>query len=308
MSISNRESPDPAAVQTPADLGSWSRPGVSLAVLGSPVKHSLSPQMHNAALAEMANRSGRFRNWRYFKFEVNPADLADALHVFHERRFLGINLTVPHKVEALDFVDEIDPRARELGAINTLVWSEEGYHGYNTDGYGLEQAVRQELSLEFADKRIFLLGAGGASRAAAVQILRGGCRHLHIGNRTAPRLNALLEILEGLGFGDRVSGFSIDEPPGEASDADLIVNATSLGLAADDPLPSPLDRYSADSAVYDMIYNPRETALLRTASERGQRTAHGLSMLVWQGARALEIWSGTAVPVEAMRAAAEAAL
>ena len=125
-----------------ADLDGWSFPGTALAVLGHPIKHSISPAMHNAALASLAVATPRFSNWRYFRFEVHPDDLPRALDLFHAKNFHGLNLTVPHKVLAVDRVAAIEPIARPIGAINTLRHTPAGWRGHNTDGYGLAAAIR----------------------------------------------------------------------------------------------------------------------------------------------------------------------
>jgi hypothetical protein len=131
-----------------ADLDGWSFPGTALAVVGHPIKHSISPAMHNAALASLAVATPRFSNWRYFRFEVHPDDLPRALDLFHAKNFHGLNLTVPHKVLAVDRVAAIEPIARPIGAINPLLHTPAGWRGHNTDGYGLAAAIRETLGLE----------------------------------------------------------------------------------------------------------------------------------------------------------------
>src|SRR5262245_43707262 len=129
-------------VLTIADLEAWSRAGTSLAVLGHPIGHSISPAMHNAALGELAQRDSRFADWKYFRFDIPPEQLPRALELLHAKKFRGVNLTVPHKIIAFDRVVEVDSAAQPVGAVNTLKWSERGWHGFNTDGYGLTGAVR----------------------------------------------------------------------------------------------------------------------------------------------------------------------
>jgi shikimate dehydrogenase len=292
------------------DLDSWSRAGTSLAVLGHPIKHSISPQMHNAALAELARTDASFRDWRYFRFEVHPDDLPRALELLHAKKFRGVNLTVPHKVIAFDRVAEIDAAARPVGAVNTLRWSESGWQGFNTDGYGLASAVRETLGRDFAGAHILLLGAGGAARGAGVECLQRGCASLWIANRTRENLDALLAQLGSLARGISVRGFAPDAPPRDLPAGTLVINATSAGLRAGDPAPIELAALPRPVAVYDMIYNPPQTPLLRAAAALGFPHANGLTMLVHQGAKALEIWSGIAADRTApsMAAAARAAL
>lgn len=272
----------------------WSFPGTALAVLGHPIKHSLSPVMHNSALAELARTEPAYADWRYFRFDVPPADLPGALALLHRKKFRGLNLTVPHKVIAVDHVARIDPAARPVGAVNTLRWSEAGWHGFNTDGYGLATAVQESFGQSLAGAHVLLLGAGGAARGAAVECLQRGCASLWIANRTAANLDTLLAALRPVAGAIPVHGFSPANLPSEAlaKEGAIIVNATSAGLRDTDPAPIDLPRLPRPASVYDMIYNPPRTPLLRAAEALGVPCANGLSMLVHQGAKALEIWSG----------------
>jgi shikimate dehydrogenase len=305
-------------VLTLSDLASWSRESPSLAVLGHPIGHSLSPPMHNAALAALARDDPAWAGWRYFRFEIRPEDLPRALDLLHARGFRGVNLTVPHKVLACDLVAEIDADARPVGAVNTLLRTPRGWRGFNTDGYGLSAALRATLGRGLAGQAVLLLGAGGAARGAAIECLRRGCSLLAVANRSRANLEALLALLRPLAGAIPLLGF--DRLPGPplpgsptgiawpAPDA-LLINATSAGLRPDDPAPVDLGRLAPLAGVFDMIYNPPRTRLLQQAGALGVPCANGLSMLVHQGAKALEIWTG--VPAERtaplMQAAAEAA-
>lgn len=318
-SIANLKSKiENSAVLTLADLEAWSRPGISLAVLGHPIKHSISPAMHNAALAELARggpvgfarAEARFATWKYFRFDVHPDDLPAALALLHAKKFHGLNLTVPHKVIAFDRVAEVDAAARPVGAVNTLLFSERGWRGFNTDGYGLAAAVRETLGRDLAGAHIVLLGAGGAARGAAVECLQRGCASLAIANRTRENLDALLATLAPLAGKIPVRGFAPVAPPADLPGGALVINATSAGLKPADPLPLDLAALPRPAAVFDMIYNPPQTPLLRQAAELGVPHANGLAMLVHQGAKALEIWSGVPASQTAptMAAAARAAM
>lgn len=300
----------PEPVHTLADLESWTWRGTSLAVLGHPIGHSISPAMHNAALTEAARHDARFGDWRYFRFEVHPDDLPRALELLHARRFRGVNLTVPHKVLAFDRVAAIDPAARPVGAVNTLVWEAAGWRGFNTDGYGLAEAVRETLQMDLARTPIILIGAGGAARGAAVECLQRGCSSLWIANRTRENLTALFVLLAPLAKGFPLHGFTPAHIPADLPRGTLLINATSVGLRDRDPAPIDLGALPRAAAVFDMIYNPPETRLLRQAAFLGLPHANGLAMLVHQGAKALEIWSGlpAAGTAPIMAAAAKAAL
>ena len=200
-------------IHTLADLSAWSFSGVALAVVGHPIAHSLSPVIHNAALAELARTDPRFRNWRYFKFDIAPGDLPAALVEFHRLNFRGLNLTVPHKSLVVEHLAKSDSFVRAAGAANTLVFFEEGWHGANTDGYGLSTALQQELGMGLAGAHVILLGAGGAARGAAVECLRARCTSLWIGNRTASSLTALLAELQPLAGATDLRGFDLANPP-----------------------------------------------------------------------------------------------
>lgn len=291
-----------------SDLETWSRPGTALAVLGHPIKHSISPAMHNAALARLARDDARFARWNYVRFDIHPDALPRALELLHAKQFRGVNLTVPHKIIAFDRVAEIDPAARPVGAVNTLRWSPRGWHGFNTDGYGLATAIGETLGLTLQGTHVVLLGAGGAARGAAVECLQRGCASLWIANRTQENLDTLLSVLRPLAGAIPLHGFPPDRLPGGLPTGSLVVNATSAGLKPQDPPPIDLATIPSPAGVYDMIYNPPVTPLLAQAARLGLPHANGLSMLIHQGARALEIWSGASVPVAAMRQAAEQAL
>lgn len=295
-------------IHTLADLHSWSHPGPMLAVVGHPIAHSLSPVIHNAALAELALMEPRFRDWRYFKFDIPPEHLPQALTEFHRLGFRGLNLTVPHKSLVIEHLTGSDAFVRAAGAANTLSHASDGWHGANTDGYGLTNALQHALGIALAGTHVILLGAGGAARGAAVECLRARCASLWIGNRTTATLNTLLAELQPLSGATALHAFDLTKPPARLPSNALIINATSLGLARTDLTPIDLQKIPRPAQVFDMIYRPRQTALLRQATELGLPHANGLAMLIYQGARSLEIWTGVTAPVATMHAAAEAAL
>ncbi len=287
-------------VLTLDDLRKWSVPGTALAVLGHPIRHSVSPPMHNAALAEMATGNPAFSDWRYYRFDVPPDQLDTALDLLHRKRFRGVNLTVPHKIIAFDLIKTIDPSARPVGAVNTLKWHPDGYEGFNTDGYGLAQGLREDLRTDLGGTDVILLGAGGAGRGAAIECVAQACRSLSIGNRTRQRAEELRALLRQIYPTATVRIFDPGSPPSDLPKDALVINATSAGLKPTDPQPIDLSTLPGRPKVFDMIYNPTETALLGSARSRGFAFANGFSMLIYQGARSLEIWSDVRVPVKAM--------
>lgn len=287
------------------DLDSWTRQLPSLAVLGFPVKHSLSPPMHNAALAAMG---GKFANWKYFALEIPVEEMAEALPLLHRCGFYGLNLTIPHKVNVIPMLEEIDPAAERMGAVNTLVRTPTGYRGFNSDGYGIRKAVEEKLQRQFRGAEILLLGAGGAARAIAVECLQAGCQRLTLGNRNVERLEALAGRLNEIPeFVSRVRHFPLNELPDDWDDSLIIINATALGLKAEDPAPLALPSIPDTSVIYDTTYGCKNQ-LRKDALNQRIPYADGLSMLVWQGVRSLEIWTEESVPQPVMAQAAQRAL
>ncbi len=266
--------------------------------------------MHNAALEGLGPEGARLAGWRYFAFDIEAERLGEALDLMGAHGFRGVNLTVPHKVRALGLVSALDPGAAEAGAVNTLLREGPGWRGFNTDGYGLSAGVREDLGLSLGGTPVVLLGAGGAARGAAVECLRAGCAGLWVMNRTRSNLDALLAHLAPLSRGIAVRGADMADGRHGIPEGALVINATSAGLDAGAAAPVDLAALPRPAAVLDMIYNPRRTRLLAQAEELGIAGANGLGMLVHQGARAFEIWTGVPAPrtAPAMRAAAAKAL
>jgi shikimate dehydrogenase len=266
-------------------------------VFGDPIRHTASPQLHNAAYRHLK------MNWCYLPFRVNPANLEAALRGVREMNFVGVNLTVPHKVFALALMDRVDPLAQTLGAVNTVAVEavrngSPKLIGYNTDGYGLVRALAEDFRLTLKGKRVMILGAGGAGRAATIQCAMEGVAELYLVNRTMSKAEELAREVQ-----KQHPNVSVTVGAPRAGKVDLLINATSLGLRPDDPKPICCDQIAMFAHVLDMIYRPAETKLLREARRAGCKTANGLSMLLHQGAKAFEIWSGKKAPVAAMRRA-----
>ncbi len=273
--------------------------------------------MQNAGLAALE------LNWRYLAFEVRPEDLAAALEGAKRMGFIGLNLTLPHKLLAVGMIEVLDESARTWGAVNTIRFegrnaggdwrpmqefnalpAEARAHGFNTDADAITAALREDLGYEARDISILILGAGGAGRTVALKLAAEKPRELFLVNRTKSKAEAIArEINQRYPRLEVQTGYPKDG-------AELLVNATSLGLRPEDPLPYdeqqlPLDRVGA---VFDLIYRPAETELLRVARAAGCRVANGLGMLLHQGTKALEIWTGRRAPVEIMREALQASL
>jgi shikimate dehydrogenase len=276
-------------------------------VLGHPIGHSLSPPMHNAALRGLSRTEPAYSDWRYFRFDIPPEKLTTALTLLRRKGFRGVNLTVPHKVLAFGQVTAVDDDARPIGAVNTLLATPDGWRGFNTDGYGLAVGLRSSLGLGLAGANVILLGAGGAARGAAVECLRQRCAALWIANRTAANREVLFERVRPLAGSIPLCVLGDGVGPGPGA---IVINSTSAGLRPDDPPAIDLAGLPRPAGVYDMIYNPPQTSLLRQAEKLGIPGANGLTMLVHQGAKALEIWTGVPAARTApfMLQAAQAAL
>ncbi len=283
------------------------------AVLGWPIHHSASPAMHNAAIEHLG------LNWRYVAFATRPEELSDTIRGAKTARMVGLNLTVPHKLLALDLVDVVDETARRWGAVNTILFealSSEGKWlplrdvpaenalqlrsvGYNTDADAIVRSIQEDLAFTLRGSSVLLLGAGGAGRAAALRLAAEGVEKLFLVNRTMAKCEELAAFIRA---DFPACNVVVGYPKGRVG---LVLNATSAGLKPADPLPferTEFDFVSADAA-YDMIYRPARTRFLEAAAEAGLRNANGLGMLLYQGAKAFEIWSGMIAPVEVMRQA-----
>lgn len=266
-----------------------------VAVLGHPIAHTASPAMHNAAFAALG------LNWRYLAFDVEPSRLRMALDGLATLNAAGVNLTVPHKILAVRLLDEMDESVRQSGAANTIHFTAAGgrcrRRGFNTDGFGLLKALRAEFSFHPRGRTAAVLGCGGAGRGAAIQLALAGARKLILLNRTRSRSRAVAREIRAL----RLPTVCVFAP----EPCDLAVQATSLGLKPGDPLPisrADLGRL-APRFFFEMIYRPVETPVMRLAARLKCRTANGLEMLLYQGSKAFEIWTGRKAPIKVMRAA-----
>jgi shikimate dehydrogenase len=298
---------------TLADLEKWSKvaseddPPIRLGVFGDPVAHSLSPQMQNAALSACEI------NMQYGRFHIRPNELRSALRFLRQLDFVGINLTVPHKIAGLAQIDAADASASLCGAVNTIRLHDKKLIGSNTDGEGFSRAVRSEFSIDLRDLRVMLLGAGGGTgHAIACQCALENCERLVLVNRTLAKTSAFVEQLRPFFAEPRVLGpvARLEAVPWDESavraqlaDIDLIVNATALGMNPSDPAPIPARLLAPHHMVLDCVYGPPKTAFVRAADEAGARGVNGLSMLLHQGTLSFSIWFNREAPIEAMRAA-----
>ncbi len=297
--------------------------------------------MQNAGIQNLA------LNWRYLAYDVHPDHLRFAINGAKAMKFVGLNLTVPHKLLALEMVDVLDESARTWGAVNTIRFETRNKtgewvsiaevpadqvndirtQGFNTDADAITRSLREDLGINLRGASVLLLGAGGAGRAAALKLASEGVANLFLLNRTEEKAGQV-----AIEISTRFPGVQIHvtvHNPNKAAElgralrshnpainifegypnvpVDLVLNATSLGLKAEDPLPIDINwlQMRRPKFVYDMIYRPAETPLLKLAKSLGCKTANGIGMLLYQGAKALELWSGKTAPIPVMREALE---
>jgi shikimate dehydrogenase len=262
------------------------------AVIGTPVRHSLSPTLFEAAFAEVS------LDWTYLAFEVSPEGLPGAVAGIASLGIRGVSVTMPHKAAIVPLLDEVSPTAARLDAVNCLTWRDGALVGDNTDGAGLLLALDAE-GVSVAGANVVVVGAGGAARAITLALGGAGVSRLSVVNRTESRAAAAAALAGPagrVGSGDDITS------------ADLIINATSVGMAPDTGVPFDVDLLSSGQVVLDAVYHPRQTPLLTAAAARGARAVDGVGMLCGQAAVAFERWTGQPGPFDVMRAAARSAL
>ncbi|MCM8534435.1 MAG: shikimate dehydrogenase [Lentisphaeraceae bacterium] len=268
-------------------------------LIGWPVAHSVSPPMQNAGFTA-ANIDAN-----YEKVAVAPEDMDDVIPKMKES-FSGWNCTVPHKQHIIEFLDDIDPLAKALGSVNTVVNKNGKLKGYSTDGYGMQISLKESFNKDIKDASILFIGAGGAARAVALHFALEGAEKIAIINRSEDKAKKIAEEINILNPNTKADSDSLSCQKINLDDYEVIIQSTSLGLHADDP--SPFDATSLNSShlVVDMIY--KETPFLKQAKEIGCKTIDGEGMLLHQGVKAWEIWTNEKGPVEEMRQALKKAL
>ncbi len=271
-------------------------------VFGHPVAENPTCVMQEAAFEALGLR------WRYLTVDVEPQALPDAIRAVRCLGMKGINLTIPHKVAVMSLLDEVSPDAAMIGAVNTVRRVGDRLVGENTDGKGFLRAIREEAGIDPKGGRVLVLGAGGAARAITVELALAGVGQLTVVNRSVERGKALVADL-----GNKTKAKARFEPwqgtYAIGKDVDVLVNATSIGLYPDLEATPPVDLKGArpDLWVCDVVPNPPETRLIRTARSLGLKTLTGLAMLVYQGAIGFKMWTGHKAPEEAMKAALQQA-
>ena len=264
-------------------------------LIGHPVEHSFSPPMHNAAFDALG------MDYTYVAFDVNPAELQKAIEGAKSLNIMGFNVTIPHKIEVMKYLDEIDDVARLIGAVNTIDFK--NLKGYNTDGIGAVRAIEEVTSIK--NKNVVIAGAGGASRAISFYIAKYGADSLTILNRNVDKAQSLARDVSNSGLIGDVKSDSINEINAYLADADILVDTTPLGMHPhinDQPIATAENMHD-ELVVFDAVYNPNETVLLKQAIEAGAKPVYGIKMLLYQGAESFKIWTGADAPVDIMEKA-----
>ena len=264
-------------------------------LIGHPVEHSFSPPMHDAAFDELG------MDYAYVAFDVNPTDLQTAIEGAKSLNIKGFNVTIPHKIEVMKFLNEIDEVAGLIGAVNTIDFK--NLKGYNTDGIGAVRAIEEVTSIK--NKNVVVAGAGGASRAISFYLAKYGAESMAILNRNVEKAQGLAADVSQSGLIGEVKADSISEIRNYLKDADILVDTTPIGMhpnISDEPIAFAEDM-DEDLVVFDAVYNPNETVLLKEAIKAGANPVYGIKMLLYQGAESFKIWTGRDAPVDVMEKA-----
>jgi shikimate dehydrogenase len=258
-------------------------------LIGHPVEHSFSPPMHNAAFKALN------MDWAYVAFDVNPLNLNSAINGARSLGIKGFNVTIPHKIEVMKYLDEIDEVAGLIGAVNTIDFK--NMKGYNTDGIGAVKAIEEVTSIK--NRKVVVAGAGGASRAISFYIAKYGAESVTILNRNVEKAQSLADDISLI---DEVKADSIKNIKGHVDDADILIDTTPVGMhpnVSDDAIISAEDMHE-DLVVFDAVYNPNETSLIKEAIKANAKPVYGIKMLLYQGAESFRIWTGQNPPVDVM--------
>ena len=264
-------------------------------LIGHPVEHSFSPPMHNAAFQSLG------MDYAYVAFDVNPNDLSSAIEGAKSLNIEGFNVTIPHKIEVMQYLNELDEVASLIGAVNTI--DLKNLKGYNTDGIGAVRAIEEVSPIK--DKDVIVAGAGGASRAISFYLAKFGANSITILNRNVNKAQNLAEDVLKSDLISDVKSDSISQINGYLDNADILVDTTPLGMDPhidDEPI-ARADNMHEDLIVFDAVYNPNETVLIKEAIKAGAKPVYGIKMLLYQGAESFKIWTGQDAPVDVMEKA-----
>jgi shikimate dehydrogenase len=265
-------------------------------LLGNPLGHSFSPAMHNTAFQTLD------LNYFYMPIEVKSSDLKDVAIGISKMNFAGYNVTIPHKIRIMEYIDHVDELARKIGAVNVVTLKNGFSTGYNTDGIGFLQSLKSETGIAVVGKCFFIIGCGGAARAISMTLSLKRAAKIFICNRTAQKAADLVgEINAQVRPCSEAVPMEPDSIRAALHQADVLINTTSVGMyPEEDRMPIEGDLIPNGLIVSDIVYNPVHTKLLKVAKEKGCKTVSGLGMLVYQGAEGFRLWTGAEPPVEEM--------
>ena len=261
-------------------------------LIGHPVEHSFSPPMHNAAFEALE------MDYVYVAFDVDPLNLKSAIDGAKSLNIKGFNVTIPHKIEVMKHLDEIDEVAALIGAVNTIDFKD--MKGYNTDGIGAVKAIEEVTSIK--NRNVVVAGAGGASRAISFYIAKYGADSLTILNRNVEKADNLAKDVSNSNLINDVKSDSMSEINSHVTDADILIDTTPVGMhpnVDDEPIVL-ADNMHDDLVVFDAVYNPNDTVLIKEAVKAGAKPVYGIKMLLYQGAESFRIWTGRDAPVDVM--------
>ncbi|MCC9262327.1 MAG: shikimate dehydrogenase [Methanobrevibacter woesei] len=263
-------------------------------LIGEPVEHSFSPPMHNEAFKTLG------LDYVYVPFNVSPDNLKSAIEGANSLNIQGLNVTIPHKINVIKYLKELDPIAELIGAVNTIDFK--NLKGYNTDGIGCIRAIEEVTKIK--DKNIVVAGAGGAARAIVFYLAKYGAEEVNILNRNLKKAENLASDLLASNLISNVNSSDISEISKFISDADILIDTTPIGMhpnVSDEPIVKAADIHE-ELVVNDIVYNPNETVLLKEAIKANAKVVYGIKMLLYQGAESFKIWTGREAPVDVMEA------
>ncbi len=269
-------------------------------IFGHPVKHSLSPDMHNSAFNTLGLNSV------YVAFDIDPESIEEAARAIRVMGIRGINITIPHKQTIIPYLDEVSPDAKLTGAVNTVKNENGKLLGYNTDVGGFLRAIREDLDFSPEGNTLFLIGAGGAARAVLSAFCMNGGAVVYITDIIKDKALELANQFKANFQNITIETVELDNQnliEQKFNEADILVNASPAGMDGVGSLDIPLTSLNKNAVVYDLVYKPPDTNLLKEAKQLGHKASGGLSMLLYQGAESFEIWTGKNAPVEIMKKA-----
>ena len=263
------------------------------AVIGDPIDHSLSPNIHNAAFRHLGSED------TYIAYKIPAGELSAGIGALKEIKIAGFNVTIPHKIEMMKFLDEMDTTSKVIGAVNTVVNDDGKLKGYNTDMIGFLDPIKKR-NLTIKGSQVMLLGAGGAARAIMTAMVKEKASKITIVNRTIENANKLAEFAKKIG--GNIETVSLQEANKLISDHKFVINSTSIGMD-NEPSHISTENMNENSIVYDIVYQPMNTDLIKKSKEKGATIIYGYEMLLSQAACSFEIWHKTEAPYDVMKKA-----